>query len=225
MVEIIGGVVIGLLIQGGIYKLLTKLGVSEYGALLLSGFVFATFYAVVGAFGAADGGPLNFVWSLSVGIPSALIVSGLIYFGIWRKSPDKKLRTIIGAIVGFALVSFAANHFLTEIRVADEVNRQMMREASGVRQGLPKKLNEYITMVSIKVEKHTYIYNYEFDYTLKEFGGDAWVDKTKRQVTDAACSAKEMRYLLDYGGGYRYIYKDKSRDVVFDETVIKSSCR
>ncbi len=92
MATIIGAAAVGFIIQGGIFKLLTKRDMSEPLAIALSAITFVVLYSVIGAFGAADGGPPNFAWSISVSVPASLIVSALLFLGIWRRK--KKQKTV-----------------------------------------------------------------------------------------------------------------------------------
>ena len=56
IIEIAGATIAGFIVQGGVYKLLLKRGVSETWALFLAALIFAATYIVVGAYGMADGG-------------------------------------------------------------------------------------------------------------------------------------------------------------------------
>lgn len=91
MFTIIGAAIPGLIVQGVIFKLLTKRGMSKLRAIALSAITFVVLYSVIGAYGAADGGPPNFAWSISVSIPASLIVSALLF--LWSLRSNKKQMT------------------------------------------------------------------------------------------------------------------------------------
>lgn len=84
MFTILGAVLVGLIIQGGLYKFMVARNIGKYKAVGISAVVFVAIYVVVGAFGAADGGPPNFAWSVGNAIPAGVIVSLIILLGIWR---------------------------------------------------------------------------------------------------------------------------------------------
>ena len=91
MLSIIGAALPGLIIQGVIFKLLTKRGMSKLRAIALSAITFVVLYSVIGAYGAADGGPPNFAWSISVSIPTSLIVSAMLF--LWSLRSNKIQKT------------------------------------------------------------------------------------------------------------------------------------
>lgn len=75
MAEIFGATLVGFFIQGGIYRFLLSKGLSFRASLGTSALIFLTTYIFVGAYGKADGGELNFGWSVSVGLPATIIIS------------------------------------------------------------------------------------------------------------------------------------------------------
>lgn len=83
--NLIGALFIGFLIQGGLYKLLSR-RLTPYLSVVVSGILFAALYIIIGAYGAADGGPPNFAWSISRGVPAAILVSALFAIGARGRS-------------------------------------------------------------------------------------------------------------------------------------------
>lgn len=97
MGEIFGATLLGLLVQGGIYKSLSSRGVSFPFAFGVSALIFFIAYLFIGAYGKADGAKPNFDWSTPIALLSTLIVSTLIIFSkVKSLNADKSLERPTG---------------------------------------------------------------------------------------------------------------------------------
>ena len=79
MAEIIGAALLGLILQGGIFKLLTKRNVKQPLAVAISAIIFVTLYTLIGGFGFANGGSLRFMLAFTIGAPASLVVTVTLY--------------------------------------------------------------------------------------------------------------------------------------------------
>jgi len=87
MSEILGATLLGLIIQGIIYKILAKKGISTLIALGISTVAYALPYIAINAYRLAEDSEKGLSHIASVGIPAALMASAVIYAIIWSQTP------------------------------------------------------------------------------------------------------------------------------------------
>ncbi len=87
MPEILGATLLGLIVQGIIYKILKTRSVPTLIALGISTVAYALPYIAIGTFRLAEDSEKDLMHVASIGIPAALMASVVIYAIIWSQTP------------------------------------------------------------------------------------------------------------------------------------------
>jgi hypothetical protein len=125
--------------------------------------------------------------------------------------------TVVGAGVGGALVKNWLYIDPREVAAKEAVD--MLR-----RNGLPRKVDEFTTLVSVDQHKATIMHTYRLEQDLSRADKSLVIERVKRRVTQIACNSP-MKKSINQGIGFRYTYFDGNMSYVGNFDILRSDCK
>jgi hypothetical protein len=122
----------------------------------------------------------------------------------------------IGGIVTATSTSAAQ-----EIEIVKEAQRQAAKEWQ---QQLPIKVDDATTLQNVLSAGATLIYHYRLDFSKSDIDVNDFHNKMSQNLKANVCQNKNMKYIIDYGGSYNYVYLGKDGIVIDDILMNSKSC-
>ena len=108
--------------------------------------------------------------------------------------------------------------------ISSPLEREVIKAESELKVGLPRKLNDFTTLVGVSHEGTKLIYLHRLEMSSAKIDY-VYKDRVQNFVTSDVCYGHDTRSVLDAGGSYRYSYTDNQAKPVFWFDVVKGSCR
>ncbi len=130
------------------------------------------------------------------------------------------MKTFIFVLTLFAFVS-QVPHFYESWRLAS-IRERLIEMVESEKKTLPKGLNVYTVLTDISIEEENVV-NYEFVTSLYAFEheGEAvkqtLLDRFQAKMSDD----EEIRYLVEIGLEYRYVFRDRHGVTVLETSLDK----
>lgn len=129
------------------------------------------------------------------------------------------MKKILGLL--FALMPAAA----AAQELPPKVLFQVMEETAAIlSRQLPKKVDEYTTLLSVMALPRGLLYNFRVEVSKDDVRPDA-VEKFRKTQIEAHCEAPESLKFMSLGAGYRKMYTDKTGRYLFTVDITMADCR
>jgi hypothetical protein len=212
----------------GISWLSRKIGQDPLGLAHLITFAVAV---VVGGYGFADGGEPQFVRTATIYGPACLAWFVIDLYRSRRQGGGLNRFVKYGAYVVVLVVSFGLAHGIGEItgkyiagQDFETIVEAQRITAAILRNQLPIKVDEITTLQSVSTVGKTLQYHFKLeaikdDIDVADFH-KMWTTNLKTEV----CQNESMRYVVEQGGQYKYIYTGSDGVVIDEITMDLTSC-
>lgn len=140
------------------------------------------------------------------------VVSGSVVILAWALSGQ------IGEFVGRS----AVNRF-SEGRSRGAIETAQAAAATELRSQLPIRVDDSTTLESVMSAGTTLVYQYRVDFSETDVD-TTWHQNMKKMLARNVCNQSDMRYTLDNGARYQYIYFGNDGIMIADFVVTGSDC-
>ena len=96
--------------------------------------------------------------------------------------------------------------------------------AAEVRKQLPIQIDEITTLQTVFSAGKTGIYQYRLSLIRGDIDVDYFIAKMRENLRNNVCQQKQMKYILDEGGDYKYVYMSSDGLLIGEITITPSDC-